>query len=93
MTDIPEDVMKMARAVVAQRFMNLRDRDFAVWIIEGTAQPYPTEEIEAAARAILAERERCAKVAESFHNGMEFSAKHGAKKTRCPIAAAIRKGE
>ncbi|TBW33579.1 hypothetical protein EYW49_20065 [Siculibacillus lacustris] len=50
MTDIPEDVMRAARAVA-----------------KGMFDPIDVEEI---ARAILAERERCAKIAEGWEATM-----------------------
>jgi hypothetical protein len=83
--DVPEDVWRIATDEALK---------FVEWLVptpaEGAAS---TEHVLAVsfARAILAERERCAKVAES-HGGRirlgGFNAWHGASN----IAAAIRKG-
>lgn len=90
MTDIPDDVMKVARGLIDAEFEDNGDRP--IW-------GPPDQFIEIIARAILAERERCAKIADieearfcdprirdSFHS-------RGARDASLRIAAAIRRGD
>lgn len=87
MSEIPEDVKKTAReflaeAVFAERdYLPLSQGEFAWW----------DDAVDAVARAILAERERCAKIAEAEKDNAPNSIFIQA--VADVIAAAIRKGQ
>lgn len=89
-TPIPEDVMKAARQVCEQLRLPL-NLDYHPFI--------PSEQFSTIARAIQAERERCAKVAEIIaEKGWDGQLAPGnrisiAAATGHRIAAAIRKGD
>jgi hypothetical protein len=97
MTDIPEDVMKAAREAAASAY---EDEDFTrehvCRIRGGCLDNYVI--VRAAARAIMAERERailatreeCAKVAEAMPKMHEISPNHVKAVTPQDVAAAIR---
>jgi hypothetical protein len=94
----PEDVMKAARGIVAEMQPVFEDKIRAGIFDDGPP-------IQAAARAILAERERCAKVADAAEARMasrlagltamdaDRAATLDATNTALCIAAAIRKGD
>ena len=89
--DIPEDVMHAARKIIDAEFADNGDRP--IW-------GPPDQFVDLFARAIIAERERCAKVAETRHERWRMPHPAVANPgevcddiTACAdIAAAIRKG-
>ncbi len=87
---IPEDVMREARDVTHALYPTFDD----------VGKPFfDTEDVETIARAILAERERCATIADMeealFCNPHVYDGRYsrGARKASTRIAAAIRKGD
>lgn len=77
MTTTPEDIMAAARKIAD----------------EINASIDPIEAVEAAiAEAILAERERCAKVADEIRDAVFACHQHERAYTAAGVAAAIRKG-
>jgi hypothetical protein len=84
MTDIPADIMQAARAAVITDQTPRKLRDL---ILNGTAdEMWPIPHV---ARAILAERERCARVADERRMWPSFCSLHTVGGV---IAAAIRGG-
>lgn len=61
MSEYPEDIMKAAREAIAKYYVDTGETDFAKRIQEGHKDDWWMSKPVAA--AILAERERCAKVA------------------------------
>ncbi|MBN9034972.1 MAG: hypothetical protein J0H53_02790 [Rhizobiales bacterium] len=88
MGEIPEDVTRTARDVAF---------DFDCdWTADGRRRGQVEEDaaVHAIARAILAERERCARVAESFGAPDRYGQIHGETYLDADIIAdAIRKGD
>jgi hypothetical protein len=76
MTDIPEDIMLAARDACLASVEQVIANDIGIRVI---------------ARAIMAERERCAKIAESYD--LSIMSSTSADVTARKIAAAIRKGD
>lgn len=86
MTAYPDDVMKAARKAARDAYYAAGMSYMAYVFASGMHDD--SVEVQAAARAILAERERCARVAKSFDERTDILkiVGHG-------VAAAIRKGE
>ncbi len=91
MTDIPEDVMRAAREASAAKG-DSASSDILAGRHDGSI------DVQAAARAIMAERERCAKVAEGLdpvtgERGQLWTAHSLYDNMRKHVAAVIRRGE
>lgn len=89
MTDATPEQMDLARKIVAQHYFNIRDPDYAGWVLKGAKDG--ATHIQIALAAIIETTERAAKLVEEF--GESRSIQLASTSIRAEITKVLRNGE